>query len=174
MTGLQVCTAGPRLQAGLPCSFHPACKHGSTSLPCFPGREGKGRGRGRKGKFFPPLPPCRGAGEGQPRPQEAAVRSRQGGQTCFLQKPATGSSTAATAHGFPQQQQRQLSLQSDSSSEKQSSPPVGPSVLVACFKARRLEMQSWEQSCKLQPVGRRNRNTQPCLNRPAVEGHAAF
>ena len=125
MTGLQVCTAGPRLQAGLPCSFHQACKHASTSLLCFPGREGKGRGRGRKGKFFPPLPPCRGAGEGQPRPQEAAARSRQAGQTCFLQKPATGSSTAATAHGFPQQQHWQLSLQSDSSSEKQSCPSGG-------------------------------------------------
>ena len=64
-------------------------------------------GRGGKASFsHPTLRAGEGVGEGRPRPPEAAVRSRQGGQTWVLCK---NRAAAATAHGFTQQQQQQLS-----------------------------------------------------------------
>ena len=101
------------------------CKHASTS-PNIPGRGRAGEGRqGRKGKFFPPHPPslrAGGVGEGRPRPPEAAVRTRQGGQTWVAS--CKNRAAAATAHGFTQQQQ--LSSLPMWLAKSRTAPPVGP------------------------------------------------
>ena len=138
--------AQARLQAGLPAPCRPLQTRLNLSQHPW---EGRGRGgRGGKASFsHPTLPPslrAGGVGEGRPRPPEAAVRSRQGGQTWVRCK---NRAAAATAHGFTQQQQ-QLSCQCGSS-QKQNGPSGG--ALMPC-KARRLAGQckrGW-QSCNRQ------------------------
>ena len=99
--------AQARLQAGLPAPCRPLQTRLNLSQHPWEGRQGEGEA-GEERQVFPTPPSLRagGVGEGRPRPPEAAVRSRQGGQTWVRCK---NRAAAATAHGFTQQQQ-QLSL----------------------------------------------------------------
>ena len=94
--------AQARLQAGLPAPCRPLQTRLNLSQHPWEGRQGEGEA-GEERQVFPTPPSLRagGVGEGRPRPPEAAVRSRQGGQTWVRCK---NRAAAATAHGFTQQQ----------------------------------------------------------------------
>ena len=100
--------AQARLQAGLPAPCRPLQTRLNLSQHPWEGRQGEGEA-GEERQVFPTPPSLRagGVGEGRPRPPEAAVRSRQGGQTWVRCK---NRAAAATAHGFTQQQQLSLPM----------------------------------------------------------------
>ena len=101
MTGLQVCTGPPAGRPACPC--RPLQTPLNLSQHPWEGKGGGGEA-GEERQVFPTPPSLRagGVGEGRPRPPEAAVRSRQGGQTWVPCK--NRAAAAATAHGFTQQQ----------------------------------------------------------------------
>ena len=134
--------AQARLQAGLPAPCRPLQTRLNLSQHPWEGRQGEGEA-GEERQVFPTPPSLRagGVGEGRPRPPEAAVRSRQGGQTWVRCK---NRAAAATAHGFTQQQQLSLPMWLKPKAER----PLrwGPDALQSQTSGQPMQSCNWQWS----------------------------